>query len=180
MSLNQLSAIVPKPLKPTDVGDIRRWIDVEKEIGTHLPGDYKDFINAYGTGSFDDFLYVFNPFTNNHYLNLLNQKEVMLNAYRTLRAEFPKKYPFSTYPDREGLLPWGITDNGDELYWLTNGDNPDQWKVVTFKAGDSYYELHNFTLTGYLAQLLGNRLETRLYPDEFRKNQNRYYTSFAE
>ena len=32
-----------------------------------------------------------------------------------------------------GLLPWGYTDNCDELYWLTDGE-PDGWKIVVHES----------------------------------------------
>ncbi len=36
--------------------------EFEESLGVHLPDDYYDYINAFGNGSFDDYLRVFNVF----------------------------------------------------------------------------------------------------------------------
>lgn len=41
--------------------------------------------------------------------------------------------PFPAFPDREGALPWALTDNGDVAYWLTWGD-PAEWPVAVWNA----------------------------------------------
>jgi hypothetical protein len=179
-SLDRILSIVAKPERVIDAGNEGEWRNIEDKIGFHLPSDYKLFIQYYGTGALNDFLYVFNPFTLNKNLNLLSQREDMIDSYRILKYNSPEKYPFSANSDVGGLLPWGITDNGDELYWLITGKDSNQWKIVSFKASDSYYETHDLTLTEYLAQLLEGRLKTHLYPDDFRNDKNRYFTPMIE
>lgn len=46
-----------------------------KNLGMILPLDYKKFINKYGTGSINDFIWILNPFSENENLNLI--KKVM-------------------------------------------------------------------------------------------------------
>ena len=45
----------------------------------------------------------------------------MLAAYRQTRARFPERLPLPPFPEQGGVLPLGRTDNGDELYWVTQG-----------------------------------------------------------
>jgi hypothetical protein len=77
----------------------------------------------------DDFLYLFNPFAAGQDGNLLAEKDRVLAAYRQTRARFPDRLPLPPFPEPGGVLPLGRTDNGDELYWVTDGD-PDDWPVA--------------------------------------------------
>ncbi|GGE27443.1 hypothetical protein GCM10011571_32090 [Marinithermofilum abyssi] len=113
------------PATPT-FGGQRTFEDIEKQLGTPLPTDYKEFISIYGTGSIEHFIWVLNPFVDNEHLNLISEKSDILDAYTVLKNEFPHHFKHEVYPNKNGLLPWGITDNGDELFWLTDG-TPDHW-----------------------------------------------------
>jgi hypothetical protein len=76
-------------------------------------------------------LWILNPFAANRYLNLVQQARRQLEAERMIRAERPSDMPFSLHPERGGLFPWAMTDNGDRLYWLTEGD-PNHWPTVIY------------------------------------------------
>jgi hypothetical protein len=62
-TVDDLIRIAPPPDIPVDRGLPSQWNDIELILGTPLPGDYKAFINAYGTGYFNDLFHVFNPFS---------------------------------------------------------------------------------------------------------------------
>ena len=61
------------------------------------------------------------------------------------------------------MLPLGRTDNGDELYWVTQGD-PDGWPVALLEARTALQELHAMPVTGLLAALAANQLPSRILP----------------
>lgn len=54
---------------------------MEKNLGMILPLDYKKFINKYGTGSINDFIWILNPFSENENLNLIKKGHVIREAY---------------------------------------------------------------------------------------------------
>jgi len=166
-SLERLHALVPPPDKPLEAGAPERWPEIEAQLGTTLPEDYKKFTNLYGSGKFDDFLYLFNPFAApGSGGNLVAEKDAVLAAYTETRSKFPDKFPLPPFPEPGGLLPLGRTDNGNELYWLTEGD-PGGWEIALFDGRGSRYELHPPTVTGFLAGLLSGELETTLLPAGF-------------
>jgi hypothetical protein len=61
------------------------------------------------------------------------------NAYLTSKQKFPDDFPRSLFPEEGGLLPWGVTDNGDILNWITS-DNPEKWSILVYdgRSGDAY------------------------------------------
>jgi hypothetical protein len=159
--LEALSKVLAPPQPPVEPGNVGAWPSVEKLLGLALPGDYKEFVNRYGSGSISDFLYVHNPFSKNRHGNLIQGASPMLNAYQTSRQTFPKEYQFPVYPDEGGVYPWGSTDNGDELYWVTNGE-PDQWPTLIVASRGAAFELLRWSLTELLLRLLTSRHESRI------------------
>lgn len=162
--LDRLRAIAPPPAEPLEPGAPDRWPQVEAALATALPGDYKAFTDLYGSGKFDDFLYLLNPFARDEAGNLLHEKDAMLAAYAESRAKFPQRLPLPPYPEPGGLLPLGRSDNGNELYWLTEGE-PAAWGVVAFAARSTRHEVHRLPVTAFLARLLSAELDTQVFPD---------------
>ena len=54
MSIDELTAVVAPPERPTEAGDAVAWEKVQADLGTALPEDFRDFGLRYGTGSFHD------------------------------------------------------------------------------------------------------------------------------
>ena len=166
MTLDRLRAVVPPPAEPLEPGRPDGWPGVEAELGTALPEDFKRFTEVYGSGKFDDFLYLLNPFAADAAGNLLAARDTMLAAYRETRAKFPDRLPLPPWPEAGGLLPLGRSDNGNELYWLTDG-SPDTWSVVAFAGRSTRHEVHRHPVTGFLALLLSGELATSVFPGSF-------------
>ena len=150
------------------------FIDTEQQIGTSLPSDYKEFISHYGLGSIDDFIWILNPFTENKNLNFLIKKEEILNSYKLLKKEFPNDYIHEIYPNDNGLLPFGLTDNGDELFWLVRGE-PDNWKVVVYRTRSEEYIKYDFTLIEFIHKIITREINCGIFPDDF-PNQNPFFS----
>jgi hypothetical protein len=109
--LDRLRQLLPPPADPVEPGRLDGWAQVERRLGTALPGDFKAFTERYGSGTVDDFLYLFNPFAQGPDGNLLVEKDRVLAAYRQTRARFPDRLPLPPFPE----------PGGDELYWVTDG-----------------------------------------------------------
>jgi hypothetical protein len=71
-SITALTSLVTPPTQPSDVGQLAQWPQVEAELGIALPSDYKAFLATYGSGSFNDFMIIFNPFSPSPHDNLLH------------------------------------------------------------------------------------------------------------
>jgi hypothetical protein len=165
MSVDRLRELAPPPEKPVETGSEAGWAEVERKLGTPLPADFKAFTDLYGSGTFDDFIYLFNPFAQGADGNLLHERDAVLEAYATSRAKFPDRYPLPPFPEPGGLLPAGRTDNGDELFWVTEGE-PDAWKVALLEARGARLETHPVTITGFLAALFAGELKTSVLPKD--------------
>ena len=163
--LERLRQLLPPPADPVEPGRPDGWGEVEGALGTELPSDFKAFTELYGSGTVDDFLYLFNPFTAGPDGNLLAEKDRVLDGYRQTRARFPERLPLPPFPDPGGVLPLGRTDNGDELYWVTQGD-PDGWPVALLESRATRQEVHPMPVTEFLAALAANQLTSRILPGD--------------
>src|ERR1035437_3681451 len=111
MSIESLLTILPPPPNPVEVPTSGNWNSTEMLL-RRLPGDYKAFVERFGTGSLGGFLWILNPASKNRHLNLLREMEPILNALRELR-ESGEPCPYPLHPEPDGLLPFGKSDNGD-------------------------------------------------------------------
>jgi len=144
--------------------DRQAWARVEERLGTRLPADYKAFIDAFGLGSIDSFIWIFSPFTRNQYVNLERKLEVVGDVLAQL-AQCGEQIPFLYFPASGGLFPFGSTDNGDSLYWKTDGE-PDLWPVVVNEARGPHWEMYNLSMTAFLSQVLSGKLVCTVFPDD--------------
>jgi hypothetical protein len=166
MSIDKLTTVLPPPANPVENrGD---WAAVEKGLGTPLPRDYKDYIATYGTGSINDFISPCNPFSSNKNLSLQREIREQLEGLRGTREKFPDLWPIPLFPEEGGFLPWGKTDNGDVLHWVTEGA-PDEWTVAVTAARDPEFEVHPFDMTEFLAKILTREIVCAVFPAKFPK-----------
>lgn len=162
MSIDALVAVLPPPDGVLPV-TASRWDAVERQVGTALPPDYKAFIDRYGLGRIAEFLSVFTPFSDNPHANLLEQAKGQLSARRELSLILDEPLTFDLYPVSGGLLPFGGTDNGDVLFWLTQG-KPEQWCVVVGDSRTLEHETHPTSVTIFLVDYLTGRLSSSIVP----------------
>ena len=94
-----------------------------EKIGIIFPEDYKRFIDFHGEGGINEFLWILSPFSENENLNSIEKFNVIKDAYISMQSEFPEQFSFDFYNGKTGLFLWGITDNGDELFWNYKGDS---------------------------------------------------------
>jgi hypothetical protein len=166
MSLIELTAILNRPLTPHETKDASAWAAIEEQVGTKLPQDYKDFIQTFGSGAIDSFLYVFNPFSPNKNINLIEGGRAELEAYSISKKKFPQYYRHEAYPSEGGILPFAATDNGEIIYWKT-ARVPERWTVIAYEArGPKYYEFEGST-TEFLTGVLKRTIRCDVFPDDF-------------
>ncbi|WP_327381237.1 hypothetical protein [Streptomyces sp. NBC_01207] len=115
----------PPPAREPSPDD---WAEVEAYVGSSLPGDFKRFLDAYGTGVVSGELVVFHP----------RGSSPLLERMRDIHARFggswrrdPGRYPFRFHPDPGGLVSWGYDHSGDEHFFWPCDPEPDLWKIVT-------------------------------------------------
>ncbi|MFP3987923.1 hypothetical protein U9R90_10545 [Streptomyces sp. E11-3] len=104
------------------------WAAVEERLGTALPGDYKQLAEIFGDGAFDGFLSLYVPDAGLPGMDVVDHAEYL--ARFESREGVSVWQPYGVYPAPGGLLQWGTSEQADEFYWLTEGDDPEGWPVL--------------------------------------------------
>ena len=172
MQIDNLRTILPVPPSPVET-HCRPWSAVEQEVGTRLPDDYKEFIELYGSGRIGAFIWVLNPFASNQFISLGRQIVDRLGALEALARDFGEQCPYPLFPQSGGLLPFAVTDNGDVIYWITNGD-PNAWRVVVNEARGPRYEEFASNATDFLAAILTHRVNCTVFPESLQEFAARF------
>lgn len=179
MILDALRKLMPPPESPVGCGTWAQWAEVQSELGLRLPIDYKYYINTYGSGWINDFLYVLNPFAGSKHLELIRNILQILNSLRANKERSgTEEVPYPLYAEPGGLLPWGFTDDGHTLYWITIGNNPDKWKVVIGESRGSEWEEYNDYMVDLLVKLLSGERTSWLLGNNLRINPKIGHASF--
>jgi hypothetical protein len=162
--VNDLVEIMSPPQNPAEASG-EPWDRVEARIGTILPDDYKVFIETYGSGRIDPFIWVLNPFSSRKYINLLGQRVMQLSALKEPKDKFDDECPYPLYPESGGLLPCAMTDNGDVIHWLTVGP-ANEWSIVVNGGRVPVYKSYRMNLTAFLAGLLTGTVRCSIFPQD--------------
>jgi hypothetical protein len=166
MSLEELTRILPPPSYPVYARGVDDWGRIEEELGMIFPEDYREFVALYGAGSIDDFLWVFVPFCPNKYLDLSYNDTKLLGALRSLQDEFPETSPYPLNPPEDGVFPWAITDNGDELYWRVRHGRVEK-KVLVLGSRSNDWQEFDLTTVDFLTNVLNCTISVRRFPEDF-------------
>lgn len=175
MNIRNLKEVLFRSGNACNMLNKQDWEKAENELGIEFPIDYKGFVDDYGVGCIDNFLWIYTPYSNNENFNLLKQVEVINNAYLEMKEEFPEVFLFDVFPKKGGLLPFGGTENGDVLYWLTNEDNK-HWSIIVYDDRHSEYVEYNKSFTDFLYELLTKKLVCPIFPEGFPKETPQYYS----
>jgi hypothetical protein len=158
VSIDKIVKLMRPPSEPNEALG-HDWTDVENLFGIHFPKHYKQFLSIYGTGSIDDFLWVFNPFSHNKFLNS-DAIRAAIDAYEVLHIDFPQYNP----RNKGTFIPWAGTDNGDSIVWLVDDGDPDLWQVALQHDTE---ELTQLTTSEFLLALLEKKLPSSILPSQF-------------
>ena len=134
--LQSLLDIVPPPEAPSGLD--RSWEQVEKEIGTQLPADYKEFIDRFGSGVLCKFVNVWNIRDPSIFigdlLEVLCGEVGMMQSYQRSRSAAQAEWP-PMYPEQGGLLPFATMIDVNNVAWVTAG-SPSKWDVLYWGFDD--------------------------------------------
>jgi hypothetical protein len=143
-ALDEVTSLVPPPAEPPPAVD---WEAARAALGVELPADYRALVERYGAGELAG-LALLVPGHPNRNVDLLRQVEPQRWALQYLIDEgIEQPYP----PER--LLPWGIDDGGNVVWWLMEGD----WPVVANEARGEDWHRHDGGAAGFLAAILSGR-----------------------
>ncbi|HEX3315148.1 MAG TPA: SMI1/KNR4 family protein, partial [Gemmataceae bacterium] len=160
MSIEKLVKLVPPPMDPVEAPTAKDWSRTEKYLGPKLPSDFKEFVGRFGSGTLAGFFSIFNPCASDKSINLIERFNEGGANYDERHAESPDRFPYASFPDKPGLLPWGGDTNGNAYFWLVKAKvKPDAWTIVCDEAGEELVE-HPLTFSEFLLAMLENRVES--------------------
>ncbi|MFE7189382.1 hypothetical protein [Kitasatospora sp. NPDC057541] len=132
-SLEALRALLGAPTRPHRPAGADGWAGVERYVGRALPGDFKAFLDEYGSGAVSGELLVFHPegsiplavrMAGIHWTFSERRR-------RALERGDARHLPYPFHPEPGGLISWGFDQSGHEHFFLPCDPDPDRWKVVT-------------------------------------------------
>lgn len=154
MHLPDLAGILAPPIGPANAPNSIDWRDFEAKFA-RLPEDIKAFLSLYGTGAVDDFIWIFSPVSTNSNLNLGAQIEKQLGVFHEAFSQETLKFPL--FPQEGGIVPVGITENGDVLFSSVQVSTDAPFVLLAAPRAASY-EIFRMPFTEFLAGVLTRRL----------------------
>jgi hypothetical protein len=157
-SVERLTQLVPPASEPSR----KDWSLVESEIGTALPCDYKELIDRYGGGLFDNCFWLLEPGCANKHYDLFIEVKERAEAFELLWGHGEEK-PSELEEESSRVIPWATTENGEFVFWLARpGQDPDTWTVMVNEGRGPEWEHHQMTCASFLVAVLegGVRSET--------------------
>jgi hypothetical protein len=113
---DELTKVLLPPARPVATGNPAAWAAVEARMGTRLPTDYKWFIDTYGVGIIDDWVWIFSPF------------DPPGRGTLESRLEWHKEsHALGLFEDEpDGMIPWADNEDRGMCFWETYA--PDPWR----------------------------------------------------
>ncbi|CAL9531627.1 hypothetical protein SUDANB105_04032 [Streptomyces sp. enrichment culture] len=150
------------------------WAPVETRLGTALPDDYKELVERFGYGAFDDDLGLHLPDGwPGGAMGIAGTNEFWF-ATATPDGEGPWA-PYRLYPAPGGLLEWASTEQHTSFYWLTGHPDPNRWPILV--TDETYSEWDRFD--GPTAQFIHRMLTDRHHPySTARFSDSHWFTSY--
>lgn len=165
MAIESIFTVMTPPTDPFEAPIISEWVEVENKLGITLPGDYKEFIQLYGTGKVNDFIWIFNPLSKNQNINLIEQVRIQLETLIQLQS-YGEVIPYKLFPEKGGILPLGMTDNGDVLFWKTEGSS-NNWTILVNESRSDEWESFDMSITQFLVEILTHKISCKIFPQNF-------------
>jgi hypothetical protein len=125
-----------------------------------LPVDYKQLVEELPDGLFLDWLRVHRPGVDGYPATaFLGREAGLLEDMRGWRDKGHRSYPYSIYPEPNGLLPWGWGRHGEQYCWITDSGGPNRWKVVSTDRAFKDWDVHSGSLCSFLVVMLAGDIE---------------------
>jgi hypothetical protein len=142
--LDELTSLVPPPAAPPPAVD---WEAARAALAAELPADYRAMVERYGAGSIAG-LGVLVPGHPNRHVDLLRQVEPQRWALQYLIDQGIEQ-PYAP----GDLLPWGIDEAGNCVWWLMQGS----WPVVANEARGEDWQRYDGGAVAFVAAILSGR-----------------------
>lgn len=173
--LSDLMQVLPRPAEPPERPN---WRESEEILQTTLPPDFKDLLDVYGAGLVDDYLLLAAPGCSNDVYDLIKLTSERAEANRSL-WEF-EDAPIEMQDERNRLVCWATTDNGEYLYWLVQpGDEPEKRRLLINDASGETWERYDMTVTQFLTAVLTGEIHSDVLWDQFPQEEHSFRSALS-
>ncbi|MET9262033.1 SMI1/KNR4 family protein [Amycolatopsis sp. NPDC004079] len=145
----------------------KEWSDVERELGTPLPADYKELLTRFPGGVFRR-IAIYSPVvTAQAWIEYKRCLDELLNILGDEDLEYLTDVDYGLFPEPGGLLPWGTDGQGGTFCWITTSTDPDAWKIAYHSQGADEWREYPGPTTRLLYEILSNTGEENLLGWDF-------------
>ncbi len=142
------------------------WRNLGAPRSGDLPTDYWELAERFGSGCFNTFLWLWVPGCPNQYLDLDRQRDAELHNLRACAAQ-GEDVPAVALGDSPALIPWAGTDNGDTLWWLPTGEDPDTGRVLVSAVRPMEWETYQLSCSRLLTHFVAGALGSDILINDF-------------
>ncbi|MFB6627036.1 SMI1/KNR4 family protein [Streptomyces sp. NPDC056374] len=156
--VERLTRVVPPPAEQRPWA----WAEIEERLGGALPEDFRDLVDTYGGGVFDETIWILEPDCAEPGYDLLAVKEERAEVLARLWEIGPEPRPEQLEAAGAGLLPFAyIEGTGAHLYWLSSGDvRPDEWTVLANAGRGPEWEHHPVSGVRFILSVLTGEIRS--------------------
>jgi hypothetical protein len=148
--LETLRRMMPPPSAPDTAVD---WERLGRSWGKEFPPDYRQFMDAYGPGTVENFLVVERPEPRDTPSD--PQTGGMAHETATARLLWRESGKEAGLAEVEPLLiAWGADAGADTLCWDASGDDPAAWPVLVYQRGDLVWRRYDCGIVEFLQRVL--------------------------
>ncbi|OEJ22933.1 hypothetical protein AR457_37595 [Streptomyces agglomeratus] len=139
------------------------WARAERALGAALPADYKQLVERYGAGVFDETIWLLVPDSPYDECDLHARKSERDEDLAGLWEFEPK--PAGLLEEGARVVPWAFEEGtGAFLYWLARpGQHPDEWSVLYNEGRGPLWEQHGMGCLAFLLAVLAGTAETEYF-----------------
>lgn len=109
------------------------WRELESALAVELPRDYKRLCEAFGDGVFCNAYFPLSTGAD-EFSGILGSWQVYLRLAPEPDSEDEGRSQYAPFaihrPGRAGLIPWGSSESGHELFWLADERPSDEWPTL--------------------------------------------------
>ncbi|MFD3776199.1 hypothetical protein [Streptomyces sp. NPDC058612] len=176
-AFDALVRLCPPPADPPPSVD---WTQAERALDTALPADYKQLVETYGAGIFDETIWLLAPGSAydecDQHAQTAERDEILTDLW-----EFEAK-PASLQEPGARVVPWAFEEGtGAFLYWLVRpGQHPDEWTVMYNEGRGPLWEHHAMGCLAFLLAVLTQSAKTQYfghYYEVLKPTEHRFATA---
>jgi hypothetical protein len=137
------------------------WDAAGLELGATVPGDFRELIDAAGSGKIGNDTLLLRPFAPDRRFDQIARNQRRLRELETIwenEAEYvPDELTKPTVFNEPGVRPvlWATSGLGFNLFWIARDDTPpSSWRIAVEPARGGMWQFHDGTATNFLLRLL--------------------------